>query len=241
MDSCVPSPRRPRLPGLAAALVALAILALPAPVRGAEPAGTAGKGGRPLIALPKPQGKGPVSLEEALAKRASVRDFRPRALTQEETAQILWSAGGLNRSWGGRTAPSAGALYPLEIDIVTPDGVFRYLPERHQLEPRASGNVIAKLAAAAHGQNCVARAPSIVVISAVYGRTKRRYGSRAERYVHMEAGHAAQNVHLQAVALGLGSVAVGAFDDDEVHRILILGKDERPLYLIPVGEPAIRP
>ncbi|NPV03417.1 MAG: SagB/ThcOx family dehydrogenase [Syntrophaceae bacterium] len=241
MQDRLPSPRRTRWPGLAAAFAALAVFAFPAPVPGAERVGSAGKGERQLIALPQPQRKGAVSVEETMAKRVSVRDFRQRALTREEIAQILWSAGGQTRSWGGRTAPSAGALYPLEIDIVTPDGVFRYHPERHQLEPRVPGNLIEQLAAAAHGQNCVARAPSIVVISAVYERTKCRYGSRAERYVHMEAGHAAQNIHLQAVALGLGSVAVGAFRDDEVHRILALGKDEWPLYLIPVGEPAIRP
>jgi SagB-type dehydrogenase family enzyme len=176
-----------------------------------------------------------------MAKRSSVRDFRQRSLTTEEIAQILWSAGGQTRLWGGRTVPSAGALYPLEIDVATPDGVFRYLPEQHQLQPRSTGNLIPKLTAAALHQDCVARAPAVVVISAVHERTKRRYGSRADRYVHMEAGHSAQNIHLQAVALGLGSVAVGAFNDNEVHRVLGLGEDEKPLYLIPVGEPVRRP
>lgn len=218
---------------LSAALAALAILAFP--VQGP------GEGDHRLIPLPKPRLTGSVSLEETMAKRTSVRDFRQRALTREEIAQILWSAGGQTRHWGGRTAPSAGALYPLEIDLATPEGLFRYRPERHQLDPRAAGNVIPKLAAAAYQQTCVARAPAVVVISAVYDRTKRRYGSRGERYVHLEAGHAAQNIHLQAVALGLGSVAVGAFSDDDVHRILGLGRDEKPLYLIPVGEPLLNP
>jgi len=194
-----------------------------------------------VIQLPKPEMKGKMSLEEAMSKRASVREYRQRELTQEEIGQILWSAGGQTRPWGGRTVPSAGALYPLEIDLATPEGLFRYLPERHRLQPRATGNLLPKLAAAALHQNFVARAPAVVVISAVYERTKRRYGSRADRYVHMEAGHAAQNIHLEAVALGLGSVAVGAFDDGEVHRILGLGADEKPLYLIPVGEPERRP
>ncbi len=222
---------------LAASLAILVTLAHPAPVPGADTA-SGGKEGTPrLIQLPEPKRSGSVSLEEAMAKRASVRDFRRRALTREEISQLLWAAGGQTRSWGGRTVPSAGALYPLEIDIVTPDGVFRYRPDRHRLEQRASGNVIAKLAAAAYGQNCVARAPSVVVLSAVYERTRGRYGNRAERYVHMEAGHAAQNIHLQAVALGLGSVAVGAFHDDGVHHALGLANNERPLYLIPVGEP----
>jgi len=226
---------------LAAALAALVLLALPAPSPRAVAAEGPGKGDHRVIQLPNPTLKGKMTLEEAMSKRASIRDFRQRALTQEEIGQILWSAGGQTRPWGGRTVPSAGALYPLEIDIATPEGVFRYLPERHQLQPRATGNLLPKLAAAALNQHFVAQAPAVVVISAVYERTKRRYGSRAERYVHMEAGHAAQNIHLEAVSLGLGSVAVGAFNDSEVHRVLALRADEKPLYLIPVGEPAQRP
>jgi len=226
---------------LAASLAVLVTLAYPAPIPEAGAAAWGKEGVPRLIPLPKPKPRGIVSLEETMAKRTSVRDFRQRALTREEIAQILWAAGGQTRSWGGRTVPSAGALYPLEIDIVTPEGVFRYRPDRHQLEQRASGNVIANLGAAAYGQNCVVRAPAVVVLSAVYERTRGRYGNRAERYVHLEAGHAAQNIHLQAVALGLGSVAVGAFQDDGVHRALGLARDERPLYLIPVGEPAAGP
>jgi len=226
---------------LAAALAALVLLTLPASSTRAAAAEGPEKGDRRVIPLPKPNLKGRMTLEEAIAKRASVRDFRQRALTQEEIGQILWSAGGQTRPWGGRTVPSAGALYPLQIDIATPEGLFRYLPEGHRLQPRVTGNLLAKLAAAALNQHFVAQAPAVVVISAVFERTKRRYGSRAERYVHMEAGHAAQNIHLEAVALGLGSVAVGAFNDGEVHRVLGLGADEKPLYLIPVGEPAQHP
>ncbi len=226
---------------LTAALAAFVLVSLPASSPRVAAAEGPGKGDRRVIQLPKPEMKGKMSLEEAMSKRASVREYRQRELTQEEIGQILWSAGGQTRPWGGRTVPSAGALYPLEIDLATPEGLFRYLPERHRLQPRATGNLLPKLAAAALHQNFVARAPAVVVISAVYERTKRRYGSRADRYVHMEAGHAAQNIHLEAVALGLGSVAVGAFDDGEVHRILGLGADEKPLYLIPVGEPERRP
>ncbi len=194
-----------------------------------------------MITLPEPTVKGKMSLEEAMAKRASVRDFSTRTLTMEEIGQILWSAGGQTRTWGGRTAPSAGALYPLQIDIATQDGVFRYLPGGHQMQCRLTGNVIPKLAAAALHQNSVSQAPAVVVISAVYERSKRRYGNRAERYVHMEAGHAAQNIHLEAVSLRLGSVAVGAFNDEDVRRVLDLAAEEAPLYLIPVGEPLQRP
>ncbi len=230
-----------RISFLVSACAAAAFLAPPVPVMGADSPGKPEKGDGGVIQLPAPNLKGRMSLEEAMVMRTSVRDFRHRALSKEEIAQLLWAAAGQTRSWGGRTVPSAGALYPLEIDVVTPDGLFRYRPGRHQLETRGSGNRISQLASAAYRQNCVANAPSVFVISAVYDRTTRRYGNRGERYVHMEAGHAAQNIHLEAVALGLGSVAVGAFNDGEVHRILGLGKGETPLYLIPVGEPAIRP
>jgi SagB-type dehydrogenase family enzyme len=176
-----------------------------------------------------------------MAKRSSVRQFKQRALKMEEISQLLWAAYGQTRQWGGKTIPSAGALYPLEVYIATPEGFFHYLPNRHLLELHAEGNLIPKLSAAALHQDSVSGAPAVFVITAVYERTTRRYGSRGERYVHMEAGHAAQNIHLEAVALELGSVAVGAFNDGEVHRALGLGKDEKPLYLIPVGEPGQRP
>jgi SagB-type dehydrogenase family enzyme len=207
----------------------------------AELRGGTEKGDDRVIQLPKPAVKGRVSLEESMAKRSSVRQFKQRALKMEEISQLLWAAYGQTRQWGGKTIPSAGALYPLEIYIATPEGFFHYLPSRHLLQLHTDGNMIPKLSAAALHQDCVTGAPAVFVITAVYERTTRRYGSRGERYVHMEAGHAAQNIHLEAVALELGSVAVGAFNDVEVQRVLGLSKDEIPLYLIPVGEPGLRP
>lgn len=222
-------------------IAALLVLVFLAPEGTALAAGGTEKGGGRVIQLPNPALRGNMSLEEAMAKRSSVRQFKKRTLKTEEISQLLWAACGQTRQRGGKTIPSAGALYPLEVYVVTPEGVFHYLPHRHGLQPHADGNLIPGLSAAAFNQDCVAKAPAVFVISAVYERTMRRYGSRGERYVHMEAGHAAQNIHLEAVALGLGSVAVGAFNDDEVYRVLGLGNKEKPLYLIPVGEPGSNP
>ncbi len=191
------------------------------------------------ISLPQPDLTGPVSVEEAMAKRRSVRSYDKRPLKQKEIAHLLWAAQGVTASWGGRTAPSAGALYPLEVYIAVngveglPAGVYSYEPKGHRLRQIRSGDVRDALSQAALGQRCVRDAPAIIVISAVYERTTRKYGPRGRRYVYMEVGYASQNVYLQCEALGLGTVAVGAFDDDKVKRIL--GEDPEPLLLMPVG------
>ena len=191
------------------------------------------------VRLPEPRLDGQVSVEEALARRRSVRSFKGRELSLEEISQLCWSAQGVTEErMGFRAAPSAGATYPLELYVFTRDGVFRYEPGAHTLERSQDRDRRDDLARAALDQRFVAEAPVVFVLTAFYARTARRYGTRAGRYVHMEAGHAAQNVHLQAVALGLGSVPVGAFRDEEVSRILGLDDDESPLYVIPVGEPA---
>ena len=174
-----------------------------------------------------------------MAKRRSVRSYDKRPLKQKEIAHLLWAAQGVTASWGGRTAPSAGALYPLEVYIAVngveglPAGVYSYEPKGHRLRQIRSGDVRDALSQAALGQRCVRDAPAIIVISAVYERTTRKYGPRGRRYVYMEVGYASQNVYLQCEALGLGTVAVGAFDDDKVKRIL--GEDPEPLLLMPVG------
>lgn len=193
-----------------------------------------------LIALPTPRPQGRLSLEETLAQRRSVREYTPRLLTREETGQLLWAAQGITSERGFRTAPSAGALYPLEVYLVLPEGVYHYLPEEHQLNLVKGGDVRPALRDAAVGQEPVSDAPAVFVIAGVYARTAAKYGDRAERYVHLEAGHAAQNLLLQAVSLGLGGVSIGAFYDEPVRDIVGMGADETPLYLIPVGEPAGR-
>lgn len=188
-----------------------------------------------VITLPAPVKRGSISLEEALYKRESVRSFLPESLTLKEISQILWAAQGTTRHWGGRTVPSAGALYPLEIYLALREGLYRYLPRQHQMSQVTGGNLMASLSDAALGQGCVREAPAVVIITAVYERIEGKYGSRGERYVKIEAGHAAQNILLQAVSLGLSAVPVGAFHDEKVRRVLSIPDDHEPLYLIPVG------
>ncbi len=195
------------------------------------------------VALPPPQLKGRLPVEEALHRRRSVRDYAKVALSIPEVSQLLWAAQGITQHEEGlRTAPSAGATYPLEVYLVAgdvrglPAGIYHYVPARHVLIRKAEGDVRAKLGEASLNQQCVKEAPAILVIAAVYARTSARYGGRAERYVDIEVGHAGENIYLQAEALGLGTVAVGAFSDTEVKRVLGLEKEEAPLYLMPVGK-----
>lgn len=190
-------------------------------------------------ALPRPELRSGVSLEQALARRRSVREFSPRALTDAQIAQLLWAAQGVTDARGFRTAPSAGGTFPLEVYVVLAEGCYRYDPQQHVLVSQVQRRDLRPaLARAAIDQEWVRQAPAVFVFAAVYGRTGRRYGAaRAPRYVHMEAGHAAQNILLQAAALGLGSVPVGAFEDARVKRLLELSPEEEPLYLVPVGHP----
>lgn len=193
------------------------------------------------LKLPEPRHDSDVSLEKALLKRRSARDYTGESLTLNEVSQLLWAAQGITDPRGLRTAPSAGATYPLETYLVVGDvgnvtpGVYRYDPSRHKLVMVLDGDLRADLAAAALGQSFVEEGAINIVFTAIYERTTRRYGDRGIRYVHMEAGHAAQNIYLQASALNLGTVVVGAFHDDRVREILSLPQQEQPLYIIPVG------
>ena len=208
-------------------------------------------GGR--IKLPEPSYTGNTSVETALSKRRSIRDYSGENLTLDEVSQLLWAAQGITAPWGGRTAPSAGALYPLELYVVVGDvegidkGAYRYRPEEHELEKVKEGDIRAELADAAGGQACIRDAAIDIVFTAVYERTTGKYKTpvyeertgasylRGIRYVHMEAGHAAQNVYLQAVSLDLGTVVIGAFVDDRVKELVNAGEQENPLYIMPVG------
>jgi len=192
----------------------------------------------PIVQLPPPEQKGRMSLEEALARRRSVRQFTREALSQRELSQLLWAAQGITHPDGLRTAPSAGALYPLEIYVVTASGFYHYEPKGHRLIQLFDRDLRAAVRRAALDQEAITQAPAVFVIAAVYERTSRKYGTaRTPRYVHMEAGHAAENLLLEAVAVGLGGVPIGAFDDDALQKVLALHTDCRPLYLIPVGHP----
>lgn len=187
-------------------------------------------------ALPAPSTEGPLSLEETLKRRRSVRAYADQPLTRQELGQLLWAAQGITREGRYRTAPSAGALYPLEIYVADAEGVWHYVPQGHRLARWQDGDRRAQLCPAALSQRAVCEAPAVFVITAVFARTAQKYGQRATRYVWLEAGHAAQNLLLQAVSLGLGAVPIGAFHDEQVQAALDLPPDHEPLYLIPVGQ-----
>ena len=197
------------------------------------------------VPLPDPRPSGSVSVETALNRRRSVRDFRDTSISLRDASQLLWACAGRRIdgiSGASRTYPSAGGLYPLTVYLVVGkvqsirEGIYRYVPEDHSLELLKTGDYRRRLAGAAIGQVFIAEASASIVITASYKKTERVYGERGrERYVPMDAGHAAQNLYLQAVSLGLGTVAVGAFIDERVKSILEIEED--PLYILPVGWP----
>ena len=189
--------------------------------------------------LPAPDRVGAQALEGLLQRRLSVRQYSGDGLSRREVGQLLWAAGGTTQDqrFLHRTIPSAGALYPLEFYLVERRGVARYDPIEHTLQWSLSGDQRKALASAALGQECVAEAPIVIVIAAVPARTTGKYGARGERYVTMEVGFACQNILLQATALKLGAVPVGAFSDGEVARILELPEDQEALLIVPVGKP----
>jgi len=195
------------------------------------------------IKLPSPKFEGEVSVEEAILRRRSVREYLDEPLTISDVAQLLWAAQGITEPTRKfRAAPSAGALYPLETYVAVgrveglEEGVYKYNPYKHTIIKMLDVDVRGELAKAALGQRWVERAAIDMIITAVYERTTRKYGGRGIRYVHLEAGHAAQNIYLQAVSLKLGTVVVGAFHDETVREILKLPKNESPIYIIPVGK-----
>lgn len=186
--------------------------------------------------LPEPSTEGNNSLEGAIKNRRSVRDFQDKKLSLEEISQLLWAAQGITEETTGyRAAPSAGALYPLELFIFKEDGLFHYIPQDHKIEKMESKDLRVELMQCALFQEFIAEAPINIVITSVNERTTQKYGERGIKYVHMEAGHAAQNILLQATALGLGAVPVGAFDNKCLLNLLNLTDGYTPLYIIPVG------
>jgi len=194
------------------------------------------------IPLPPERKRGDVSVEEAMARRRSVREFAPDPLSLEQVGQLLWAAQGItDPERGFRTVPSAGATFPLEVYVVAgkveglAPGVYRYSPGRHALQATMKGDGRVGLSAAALGQEMIRQAPASLVITGVVRRTAERYGERALRYVYMEAGHVGQNVYLQCVSLDLGTVVVGAFEDATVAKVMQLPREEIPLYILPVG------
>jgi SagB-type dehydrogenase family enzyme len=193
------------------------------------------------ITLPKPDRAGKIPFERALAGRRSVRSYSREPLTRAELSQLLWAAQGITSKDGGRTAPSAGALYPLELYVLAgrvrelPQGVYKYRPAKHDLIRISDEDLRAAVAAAALDQPSVKNGSVVILIAAVYARVTGKYGESGVMYTHMEVGLAAQNIYLQAETLGLGTVMIGAFYEDKVAALLELPQRETPLALMPVG------
>ncbi|MFC1500883.1 SagB/ThcOx family dehydrogenase [Elusimicrobiota bacterium] len=188
------------------------------------------------VSLPQPKLDSSYSLERAILKRRSVRNYINKELDNGQISQVLWSAQGItNKSMGFRSAPSAGAIYPIELLVLTNKGVFIYYPDNHSLGKISSADKRSELSRAAYSQGFISDAGMTVVVCANYSHITKRYGSRGIRYADMEAGHIAQNIHLQAVALELSSVPVAAFSEEGVHELLNLSKDSTPIYIISVG------
>ncbi|HSK95910.1 MAG TPA: SagB/ThcOx family dehydrogenase, partial [Euzebyales bacterium] len=181
----------------------------------------------PALALPEPRTDGETSLEQSFGMRGSVREFDGEPLTLAELGQLLWAAQGLREQ--GRNAPSAGGLYPLELYVAHAGGIYHYRPDGHEVAAMSATDIREPLAAAALDQRAFHSAPAVVAIAGVNERMARKYGARAERYVLIEAGHAAQNLLLQATVLGIGAVPNGAFDDDVVADLFALPEGTAPL------------
>jgi SagB-type dehydrogenase family enzyme len=189
--------------------------------------------------LPKPSFSSRTSLEEALLRRRSVREYGEEPITLEEISQLLWAAQGVTEKWGGRTAPSAGALYPLEMYLLAGEvkglktGLYHYRPGDHSISLITTEDLRRRVTKASLDQEQILNAPATLIIAAVYQRTTRKYGERGVRYVLQEIGSVCQNIHLQAESLNLGTVWIGAFDDREVKEALEV--KEEPLAIMPVG------
>ncbi len=196
-----------------------------------------------IIQLPTPRYDSETSLEEALLKRRSVRSYKKDPLTVSDISQILWAAQGITEKTDGlRTAPSAGALYPLELYLVAANvdglkpGVYKYKPQDHTIKRISDGDKRIDVSNAALKQDAIENSSAIVIIAAIYERTAIKYGNRSERYVHIEVGHVGQNIYLQAVTLGIGTVMIGAFKDEALKKVLGFAEDEYPLAIMPLGK-----
>ncbi|NLF96786.1 MAG: SagB/ThcOx family dehydrogenase [Candidatus Riflebacteria bacterium] len=194
------------------------------------------------IQLPPPQLTGNISLEATLAERRSLRQYGEKPPGINEISQLLWAAQGITgKNYPFRTAPSAGATYPLETYLMAGNvtglesGVYHYDIASHSLKLIKRGDHRAALCNASVGQKHVKEAPITIILTAIFQRTTNRYGSRGIKYTYMEAGHVGQNICLQAEALDMGSVPVGAIDEDQIATILGISRAETPLYIFPVG------
>ena len=196
-----------------------------------------------IIQLPAPRYDGETSVEKALLQRRSVRSYKKDPLSISDISQILWAAQEVTeKTYGLRTAPSAGALYPLELYLVVTNidglkpGVYKYKPQDHTIKRISEGDKRLDISNAALKQDAIENSSAIVIITAIYERTEVKYGNRSERYVHTEVGHVGQNIYLQSVSLGIGTVMIGAFKDEALKKVLGFAEDEYPLGIMPLGK-----
>ncbi|MCU4173438.1 SagB/ThcOx family dehydrogenase [Carboxylicivirga sp. N1Y90] len=200
--------------------------------------------------LPTPEFTSNISVEESMLNRRSQRDYRSQAITAQQLSQVLWSAYGITQAieepeflrGGLKTAPSAGARYPLDIYVLIGNvdglkkGLYKFLPNGHKLLKLNSADLRHELCIASYDQLMIQEAPAVLLYSAIFERCTSKYGDRGrERYVCMDLGHSAENVYLQVQSLGLGTCAIGAFNDEEVSNIINLPTEEEPLYILPIG------
>jgi SagB-type dehydrogenase family enzyme len=194
------------------------------------------------IRLPEPVLNGKVSLEQAIKNRRSIRQFTTEPLKITQIGQLCWSAQGItDEEKGLRAAPSAGAIYPMQLYVVLADGLYLYLPKEHSLEKQINGDIRPMLRTATFGQQVIQDSPCSFVIAGSIKKIEAKYRGRGEKFTYLEAGHIAQNIHLQAVSLGLGSVPLGAFDSKSVTAICKLPEGLEALYLVCTGNPTEKP
>ncbi len=184
--------------------------------------------------LPPPSFYSNYSVEQAILNRESIREYTDESLSLQEISQLLWSGQGITHN-NYRAAPSAGALYPYELYIVDEVGVYHYVPENHSLELIMREDIRKELGVVAYNQEHVSNAGLIIVFAGIYEREMEKYGSRGIIYTHIEAGHIAENILLQAVAMNLGACPVGSFSPDKVRNIMNLPKNHEIIYMITAG------
>lgn len=221
------------------ALVALAVAVLPTVSPAARrPAKKPNAAKLETVQLPAPRLTGPVALEQAISKRRSIREFIKKPLDYAQLGQLAWAGQGITQKQKGlRTAPSAGATYPVTLYFATQDGLFVYQPQGHRLQQLQNTDLRARLAGAAFNQKAVADAGCDIILTGSTRKMRTKFANKSRTYMLLEAGHIAQNIQLQAVALGLGSVTIGSFDARSILKLLRRGTDYEPIYIIPVGYP----
>jgi SagB-type dehydrogenase family enzyme len=197
----------------------------------------------PRVVLPLASTGWTATLQEVFTRRRSIRDYSEKPLTLDQTARLLWAAQGVTGLGGLRTAPSAGAIYPLRTYLLAfqikdlPKGLYRYEPDAHELCTLGRGDRRKRMVRAADGQECANQCAAMVVLAADLRRMTREYGDAAQTLALLEAGHIAQNLLLAATALGLGAICLGKTDNTLIHQILELPDTETPFYLLLAGHP----